>query len=565
MLTFKNMLTNNLFFMRLLRAARIVIVNPAWNKMKLMDNKEWSASLKTGSGKKILVATSVGSHLPGAVLESLIAIGLTLRGAKVDVLLCDGLLPACLDCMLGITISEKEMAGAGPQKRLCRLCRWIGERIYRPLGLTIHTYSSLIDNVTKNEIEKIADEMPYSQISTYKFMGLSVGEHALAGALRFYACGVLNKEMNSEKVLRRYFKASLLTASAVNKLIDENKFDCAVFHHGIYVPQGLIGEACRNGGTRLVNWNPAYRKKCFIFSHGDTYHHTLMQEPTAVWENLSWNPKIEQKLLQYLKSRWKGTEDWIWFHEKPRFDIDDIARELTIDYSKPIIGILTNVFWDAQLHYPANIFPNMLKWLLESIEHLGKRNDLQIVIRIHPAEVTSTIPSRQKLADEIAKSFPVLPANTRVILPESQISTYAVMEKCDSVIVYGTKTGVELTCAGIPVIVAGEAWIRNKGISIDPATREEYFSILDKLPTGSRMTAEQIHRARKYAFHFFFRRMIPIKSLYPQKGWPPYFIGIDGLSDIKPGNDPGFDTICNGILHGTAFVYKAEDEEKQSL
>ena len=55
------------------------------------------------------------------------------------------------------------------------------------------------------------------------------------------------------------------------------------------------------------------------------------------------------------------------------------------------------------------------------------------------------------------------------------MSTYAAMAQCDSVIIYGTKTGVELASMGIPTIVAGEAWIRNKGITRDAATAEQYF------------------------------------------------------------------------------------------
>ena len=101
----------------------------------------------------------------------------------------------------------------------------------------------------------------------------------------------------------------------------------------------------------LVTWNVAYRKSCFIFSHDDTYHHTMLTEPTGGWEDMAWGPAQEKEIMDYLASRLTGTRDWIWFHEKPVEDIDQIARELGLDLSKPTIGLLTNVFWDAQLHY----------------------------------------------------------------------------------------------------------------------------------------------------------------------------------------------------------------------
>src|SRR4029079_18891992 len=134
----------------------------------------------------------------------------------------------------------------------------------------------------------------------------------------------------------------------------------------------------------VVNWNAAYRKQTFIFSHGDTYHHTLMREPTANWENMPWTPEMDHDILEYLKSRWQGTRDWIWFHENPQEDLERIAAELGLDHNRSWIGMLTNVIWDAQLHYPANAFPHMLDWVLRTIAFFEQRPDVQLIIRIHP-------------------------------------------------------------------------------------------------------------------------------------------------------------------------------------
>ena len=101
--------------------------------------------------------------------------------------------------------------------------------------------------------------------------------------------------------------------------------------------------------------------------------------------------------------------------------------------------------------------------------------DLQLIIRVHPAELRGHIQSRQPIAEEIRREIGPLPPNIHVIPPDSPVSTYAVMTQCDSVLIYGTKTGVELTSLGVPVIVAGEAWIRNKGITIDARSREHYL------------------------------------------------------------------------------------------
>jgi hypothetical protein len=89
------------------------------------------------------------------------------------------------------------------------------------------------------------------------------------------------------------------------------------------------------------------------------------------------------------------------------------------------------------------------------------------------------------------------------------------MSLCNSAIIYGTKMGVELTSVGMPVIVAGEAWIRNKGLTEDASSPDEYFRILDRLPFPGPLGATQLARARRYAYHFFFNRMIPLPFVEP--------------------------------------------------
>jgi len=239
-------------------------------------------------------------------------------------------------------------------------------------------------------------------------------------------------------------------------------------------------------------------------------------------------------------------------------DLGSIAAEVGVDFSKPCIGLLTNVMWDAQLHYPTNAFPSMLDWVLETIRYFAGRPDLQLLIRVHPAEIRGTLPSRQPIVAEIRRAFPQLPANVFLIPPESQISTYVAMLQCDSVIIFGTKTGVELTSMGIPVVVAGEAWIRNKGVTLDATSVPDYFRILDQLPLGCRMDSALVERSRRYAYHWFFRRMIPLEFAEPASGDPPFRIRVERLADVAPGRSAGLDTICNGILQGSEFAYPAE-------
>ncbi|MBI4042950.1 MAG: capsular biosynthesis protein, partial [Deltaproteobacteria bacterium] len=231
---------------------------------------------------------------------------------------------------------------------------------------------------------------------------------------------------------------------------------------------------------------------------------------------------------------------------------------LGIDWSRPTIGLLTNVMWDAELHYDARAFPSMIEWLTETISYFSGRPDLQLLVRIHPAEIRGTLPSRQPVMRELQKRFPQTAKNIFIIPPEARVSTYSAMSRCNAIIIYATKMGVEFSALGNHIIVAGEAWVRNKGITRDTISREDYFTALSQLPYISPPQPVVIDRAKKYAYHFFFRRMIPIEYFTPLKGNPPYGIALHHLDELRPGKSSGLDVICDGILKERDFIYPAE-------
>jgi len=537
---------------------------PDWSAVLGADPQLWhSARGAAQGGPRVLMATAIGSYAHAITLESAVAAALTFRGAEVHALLCDGSMTACAECEASLYPKISTFAKHGPSRDLCRDCLWPAERVYGRLGITVHRYGQWLTPEDRDKARTLSATTPFDQIEAFTLDGLAIGEHAHAGALRFFAAGSLQHEPEADPVLRRYLHSALLTAFATRNLLRAIEFQSAVVTHGIYVPWGIIGEVARQENVHVATWNVAYRKRRFIFSHDDTYHHTLLSEPREHWENLQLSPSQDQDLTNYLRSRREGLFDWIVFHRPKRQDPQDIARQIGIDPSKPTIGLLTSVMWDARLHYRANAFPDMVDWLVQTCEYFGRRPDLQLLIRVHPAEISGFPPSRQPILPELQKRIPKLPSNIIVVPPESDISTYALMSLCNAVVIYNTKTGVELTSVGIPVVVAGEAWVRNKGFTSDASSPEEYFRILDRLPFAGRLQPPQVGRARRYAYHFFFNRMIPLPFVEPKAGFPVYRLKLDRLQQLLPG-DPGLDTICDGILRRRPFVLGVERSDAGS-
>lgn len=531
---------------------------PNWSRIsrEIAADREMSGCASTMQ-KNVLLSPTLGIQPSVVTINGYLAMALRARGQNVTILQCDGVLPICQ-----VAVTANYDVESGMPKSTCDKCYKNANKSFLSTGATVLNYGDFVTEGELSEARSIATVIDIESIPEYTYGGVQLGEHAVAGALKYFGRGSLVPGKRSEFVLRKYLESSVITHVIIRKLINKFRFDVAAFHHGIYVPEGVIGATCRADGVSVVNWNPAYRKGSFIFSHTDTYHHTLMEEDVSVWQHLDWSQELQERTIDYLNSRSTGGKDWISFvGTDPMMDLKNLKEDYpTLDYDRPIIGLLTNVIWDAQLHYPANIFDNMIDWIIDTVEYFRNRQDLQLLIRVHPAEVLGEIPSRQRISDELEARFDLDQIeNVFLVDANSQLSTYALMELCDSVIIYGTKSGVELTAKGIPVIVAGEAWIKNKGITIDPRSKGEYFKTLDTLPRGETMPAEQQERAMKYAYHFFFRRMIPLTQLTLTGGVPPFKLELKSAQQLTLGNDPGLDVICAGIIDGEPFVYRDEE------
>ena len=118
---------------------------------------------------------------------------------------------------------------------------------------------------------------------------------------------------------------------------------------------------------------------------------------------------------------------------------------------------------------------------------------------------------------------------------------------------------MEFSPFGTNVICGGESYVKNKGFTFDPKTKEEYFSYLKKLPFKKKLSAEKILLAKKFAYHFFFRRSIEVPTLdHTPDLWPNFNIGYDFYDRLINKEDKSLEKICKSIIEGTPLIFKDE-------
>jgi len=508
-------------------------------------------------GTRVLCASSVGGAYLVRTVDSVVALALWLRGAEPTMLLCDGMLPACEACVYDAFPDPAEFARNGPQRRLCSPCFSAGADFYAPLPVPVHRYSQYVDAGEMAAAQAFASTLSVAECFSFEQDGLRLGEQARAGTIRFFGKAQLHDEPPDlvTAAARRYAAGAIVAAAVARRVLAKLQPDCLVAHHGVYVPQGVLGEVARQAGVRVVNWGVSYRNTTIIASHEDTYHRTLIDEPTDLWD-FPLTAEQVREISSYLETRRRGRGDWTWVTPeaalRPEFQADEeLVEGLGLDPARPIFGLLTNVLWDAQLYYEGHAFADMLEWLFATLDYFLDNPELQLIVRIHPHEIKSG--NRQPVAAEIERRYGRLPPSIAVVPYDHSYNTYALMGLCRAVLIYGTKTGVELVPYGTPVIVSGDAWIRGKGLTMDISCLTQYEDTLERLTTIEPLDDEHRARGLRYAYHYFLRRMIPLAALDPDAPLPA--LRIESAEELLPGRDPGLDVMCEGILRGAPFVF----------
>jgi hypothetical protein len=170
---------------------------------------------------------------------------------------------------------------------------------------------------------------------------------------------------------------------------------------------------------------------------------------------------------------------------------------------RPVVLLPTNVLGDTATLGRAVFSQSMSDWVQKVVPFFADKTNVQLLVRIHPAEARTVGPS---IADIIHAVLPELPPHIRLIGPTEKINTYDLMDIADLGLVYTTTAGMEMALRGVPVAVSGLAPYRKRGFTIDADSWEDYFhkleTILTDLP-AHRLTADQTQRAWNYAYAFF--------------------------------------------------------------
>lgn len=181
------------------------------------------------------------------------------------------------------------------------------------------------------------------------------------------------------------------------------------------------------------------------------------------------------------------------FSNKKSCDPESIFNNLKLDRNKKTIVAYTSSSDERlgvdilmkELNEGMSIkdaFPDQIAWLSELQNYAAKRNDIQIIVRIHPREGSKQFGFDSVHLKQLKKVFTENTSNFYIVWPDDPMSSYDLMELADLCLVSWSTVGQEAARLGIPVLAcAGNMSYPDDDFMQVATSPEEYIMKLDAI------------------------------------------------------------------------------------
>jgi hypothetical protein len=231
-------------------------------------------------------------------------------------------------------------------------------------------------------------------------------------------------------------------------------------------------------------------------------------------------------------------------------DADDALEDAPTDST--LVGIFSNLMWDASLSSKDITFVDPYEWVVETLATLTDRDGVAVVLKPHPAEVGRD--SARRLDHWLEREHPRLVEHIDLLKPDTDVSPYALMDQIDACVVYSTNLALEMALDGVPTVVAADVHYRGNGFTFDPDSPEAYYELLRSVDE-LKMTEEMLARARRYAHLLWVRKHIdfPVYETPSKDDFGSVRARPISHDDLAPGTEP-VDFIIDHLLAGEPVV-----------
>ena len=406
------------------------------------------------------VVVSLYAATPHLETDLEIIADLLAAGHSVHVLRCSGQLVSCLQ---------------NPRHRQSECMRCISkvDRGFARLASPRLTVEAIDPDPIDPRLPAVIENV--DALKRYSLDGINLGRAASSSV-----CASTNKDAGVDTVrhaaeVRRQLEAAHQVYTATRKVLVRERADRVYVFNGRFATVYPVVLAARALGVEFYTHDRGASADHYLLRR-DRLPHDLdvsHDEMVALWGD--GGAEKSREAAEWYQRRRNGSEDaWLSFTK------DQEAGLLPDGFDNAQHNIV--IFNSTMEEYssiegrPDLVYEDEVKGLRQIAETLAERADVQVYLRIHPHLKGIPREDHYQLR-EYAKLDGRIP-NLTIIWPESVIHTYALMERCHTVLTFGSTLGAESAFWGKPSVLAGRAFYERVGCCYRPMTHDEVIALL---------------------------------------------------------------------------------------
>jgi len=524
----------------------------------LSFRRELRKIINSVDGKTILIINQTNGFFHLAI-EVIIAYSLILRGNKVVFTLCQGQKRCVFFQLRGENPCKRCQGKAGAFLKLCG---------FKSIGTNKYITESMRVNY---------DEL-YSSINISNYKDITYNNCNLFNLSRSSIVNELFTDIYTDKditIIKDYLIASAQATDIVPIIINKFNPDMLLTVNGTHPMSRYSILYCKGINIPIYSWESTSNGRLIIRKNMGAIDFHISKSEFEDFKNIHTLGIEENKALNsYLEYR---IDNKFLFRQELLKNKTGIFKSLSITPDDFIITLFPNLSNDsAVVEYPGDVFPTMFDWLDETINFLKDYSNFKLVVRPHPAELLGEggmcenykVP--HPVAGHIKENYPNLQKNIIVLEADTEISSYALLDISDMVLVYTSNIGFEAILRGIPTLQGGNPHYHGHGITYEYNTVNKYHEILIDLISkgkGNKLDDETVNKARELFFLIYFVLTFPLDVIEVDEFYFYHIkkININKLFYLAQGKNKTIDFICDYILGNEKNYFNRSWHNQKSL
>ncbi len=506
---------------------------------------------------KILIFSPYALWTIHTIYEKAIAQACQVRGAKVDYLLCDGLLPEC-------DLHWDSKANSPRPFDLCQRCQAAAKTDLQETGIPHRRLGEFVGPTETSSAFDWAQALRPDEFKDASFEDLPLGRlvhSSVISYFRQYPPDLTNWHVVN--VYRGFLYSAALVATGLNNYLRANEVDAAILFNGRQSITRVALEIFRHLGIRVLTHERAEYSRGHINVKPNAHCMSLdpFRDLWSKWAGVALDRPSLDAAQKWLLERKTGKNlAWIPFNSRSEQESSFRAR-MNLSSDKKLWVLFTSstdeTAGDPDLKGP---FDSQHVWVRDVVQWVATRHDVQLIIKVHPNlggnhYIGKAFDELRMYEDMKAN----LPDNVRIAMPEDSVDAYLLAGEADLGLTYGSIIGLEMAMLGKPVFLASRALYENCSTILSVRSKESLSEMLEKCMNAS--PSKEIQREAFRLLHCYIGKfeldfpVITVLNVYEAKR------NYNQPEDLGPGKDASMDRICNYLIDGSPLFESPSVED----